>query len=226
MSAVEEDDVTVTVTAPDAKSVDSMWNLNGLKKEVSRLTVRCHKKVGKAHQRLQTATKEVERLTSSGPDDVTLEELEQCPNLEGLEADVQELQNRLTQLNQLEVLLQDFKGKKILLPEHIAALALELQVQDEPPQQAERPAKKEKGPRNMNSFRLPYRRYYTANKTEIRVRKQSATMMMMMMMIEVVGMNINRLGNRAHTNFVFLSPTGWQTGRRQRSIVFVPGTSR
>jgi hypothetical protein len=169
------------------------------------LTVRSHKKVGKAHQRLQTATAEVERLTS-GPD-VTLEELEQCPNLEGLEADVQELQNRLTKLNQLEVLLQDFKGKKVVLPEHIAELALELQVQDEPPQQAERPAKKEKGPRNMNSFRLPYRRYYTANRTEIRVRKRN----------DISGRNHqSSLQSRLHNLCIFLP---CRSANRQKTTI-------
>mmetsp|Transcript_11183 Transcript_11183/g.32291 ORF Transcript_11183/g.32291 Transcript_11183/m.32291 type:complete len:401 (+) Transcript_11183:163-1365(+) len=154
-----------------AVDLDRTWNLGGLRKEVSRLTVRCHKKTGKANDRLRKAREEVERLT--GSDDVTMEELEKCPNLDELEADVEGLKTRLTQLNQLEVLLADVKGKKVVLPEHIAKLALSLEVNDEPPKRSERGPKKKKGPRVMNSSRLPYRRFYTVNKTEIRVGKQA-----------------------------------------------------
>ena len=159
MSADDEDAATATKQS---------WNLGGLKKEVSRLTVRCHKKIGKANQRVQKANLEVDRLTSDP--DVTMEELQQCPNVAGLEQDVVELQTRLQKLNQLEVLLQDIKGKNVELPEHIAELAVELQVQDEPPKREPRGPKKQKGPKNMTAFRLPYRRFYTVDKTEIRVR--------------------------------------------------------
>ena len=147
--------------------IDRTWNLGGLRKEVTRLTLRCHKKTGKANQRLQKAQDEVERLT--GSDDVSMEELEKCPNLDELEAQVEELRTRLAQLNQLEELLADVKGKNVVLPEEIASLAIALEVNDEPPKRQERGPKKKKGPRVMNSFRLPYRRFYTANKTEIRV---------------------------------------------------------
>ena len=80
------------------------------------------------------------------------------------------LRERLTDLNRLEVSIADMKGKKVVLPEHVAQLAIDLDVKDEAPVRQARPPKKEKGPRIMNSFRLPYRRYYTDNKTEIRVR--------------------------------------------------------
>lgn len=155
----------------DAGVVDleRTWNLVGLRKEVARLTVRCHKKTGKANQRLQKAQEEVERLT--GSEDVTMEELEKCPNMDELESQVEELRTRLVQLNQLEVLLADIKGKSAVLPEHIAKLAFSLEVDDAPPQRQERGEKKQKGPRNMASFRLPYRRFYTVNKTEIRVSR-------------------------------------------------------
>jgi hypothetical protein len=160
--------MSATEDTPLTKTFESTWNLGGLKKEVSRLTVRCHKKIGKANQRLQKANDEVGRLTSDP--NVSTEELEACPNIEGLEADLEELRERLTKLNQLEVSMQDIKGKKALLPEHVAELALELQVDDEPPTRKAKPTKKEKGPKNMEAFRLPYRRFYTNNKTEIRVR--------------------------------------------------------
>ena len=159
----EKDEETVVI------DVDRTWNVGGLRKEASRLTVRCHKKVGKASQRLQKAQEEVDRLT--GSEGVTMEELEKCPNVDEFETQLEELRSRLTQLNQLEVLLQDIKGKKTVLSDHIATLAIKLEVQDETPTKPERGPKKEKGPTTMAAFRLPYRRFYTSDKTEIRVRK-------------------------------------------------------
>lgn len=161
----EKDEETVVI------DVDRTWNVGGLRKEVSRLTVRCHKKVGKASQRLQKAQEEVDRLT--GSEGVTMEELEKCPNVDEFETQLEELRSRLTQLNQLEVLLQDIKGKKTVLSDHIATLAIKLEVQDETPTKPERGPKKEKGPTTMAAFRLPYRRFYTSDKTEIRVGKQA-----------------------------------------------------
>lgn len=159
MSAIEEDE--------ELAGINSTWDLGGLRKEVSRLTVRCHKKTGKANERLRKAQQEVERLT--GDDDVTMEELEKCPNLDEMEAQVGELRTRLTQLNELEAMLSDIKGKKTVLPERIVKLVSTLEVNDEPPQRQPRGPKKKKGPKNMSAIRLPYRRFYTMNKTEIRV---------------------------------------------------------
>jgi len=146
------------------------WNVGGLQKEVSRLTVRCHKKIGKARERLDKANQEVERLVSDP--DVSYEELEKCPNIDELTADVKGLQTRLQNLNKLEVRLVELglKGKAVVLPDDVSALAIELDINDTPPPPQEKVTKKEKGPRTMESFRLPYRRYYSENKTEIRVR--------------------------------------------------------
>ena len=161
LSAMEDEEESI--------DIGRTWDLGGLRKEVSRLTVRCHKKTGKANERLRKAQEEVDRLT--GDDDVTMEQLEKCPNLDELEAQVEEIRSRLTQLNQLEVLLADVKGKKGVLPERIAKLAISLEVNDAPPQRQARGPKKQKGPTNMKAFRLPYRRFYTINKTEIRVSR-------------------------------------------------------
>lgn len=179
MTAMEDVDVQVeedqeSHMAPTFTNMDKdrSWNLSGLRKEVSRLTVRCHKKIGKANQRLTKARQEVDRLRTTP--DVSLDKLEKYhTNLEELETDVETLQKRLQQLNQLEVLLQDFKGKNVVLPEHVASLAMTLEVDDAPPATPERGPKKEKGPRLMGKFRRPYRRFYTTNKTEIRVGKQA-----------------------------------------------------
>lgn len=161
LSAMEDDREPV--------DIGRTWDLGGLRKEVSRLTVRCHKRTGKANERLRKAQEEVDRLTSD--DSVTMEELEKCPNLDELEAQVEELRDRLKNLNQLEVTLADIKGKKAVLPERLAKLAISLEVNDEPPNRQPRGPKKQKGPKNMNSFRLPYRRFYSIDKTEIRVSR-------------------------------------------------------
>jgi hypothetical protein len=170
-AATTTDDNDSSSTTETTNTEERTWNLGGLQKEVSRLTVRSHKKIGKARQRLDKANQEVERLTSDP--NVSLEELEECPNVEALEADLEELQTRLKNLNKLEVLLSDVKGKgkNVVLPDHVADLAIQLEINDEPPKADAKVTKKEKGPRNMHSFRLPYRRFYTKNKTEIRVRR-------------------------------------------------------
>lgn len=160
-----------TTADEELVDVDRIWDIGGIRKEVSRLSVRCHKKVGKANERLRKAQEEVDRLTSD--ESVTMEELEKCPNLDELEAQVEELRSRLLQLNQLEVLLADIKGKKKALPEEIVKLATSLEIDDKPPQKQPRGPKKQKGPKSMTAFRLPYRRFYTINKTEIRVGKQA-----------------------------------------------------
>lgn len=167
MSSIDEE--TTTSTSTSDKTIESPWDVGGLRKEVTRLTMRAHKKIGKANQRLTKATAEVERLTSDP--DVSMEELETSshPNLEELQAELTEMQDRLKDLNQLEVLLVDVKGKRVVLPVHVAELALQLQVNDDAPKRAARPPKQEKGPRKMESFRRPYRRFYSENKTEIRV---------------------------------------------------------
>ena len=183
MEDQEQDQATAasTTTSVEKEGEDRKWNLGGLRKEVSRLTVRCHKKIGKANQRIQKAKEEVERLLSKGDDTITDEEFDSCPNIDQLEQDLATLKTRLQQLDQLEVLLQDIKGNKaVVLPDHISSLVLSLQVNDEPltsnpqsPSSSQKKKKKEKGPKNMTSFRRPYRRYYTMNKTEIRVGKQA-----------------------------------------------------
>lgn len=145
------------------------WNIPELKKETSRLTLRCHKKIGKASSRLTQANEQVEELrTNPNP---TLEELESCPNVTLYEQELKELQERLRLLNLLEEKLQNIKkgGKSSELPDDVLVLVLELDVKDEGPQRQEKPkVKKQKGPKTV-APRLPYFRYYTENETEIRV---------------------------------------------------------
>lgn len=166
MTAVDEDEATDTL-----KTLDSTWNVAGLKKEVQRNVLRCHKKASKATQRANAAQTELERLTSSS--DVTMEELEQCPDVESLQLEAEELRSRLGSLQQLEDLLATEKKGTRVLPTEIAELALSLGVNDEPPVREPRGPPKPKGPRSRESSRLPYRRYFTEDQTEIRVGKQA-----------------------------------------------------
>ena len=94
---------------------------------------------------------------------------------------------------------------------NIAALAVQLDVQDEPPQRQRGP-KKQKGPKNMNAFRLPYRRYYTSDKTEVRVRGQ--------IMAGYTNLNFSAL------TIFRNSLLGWEAGTRQRRVVNLAKTSR
>ena len=149
----------------DEKTLESTWNVPELKKEAGRLTLKCHKKIGQASTRLSKANETVEELRTKP--DVTQKELEACPDIKTLETDLAEWKERLAKLNQLEEKLQSVKGKSAVLPEDIASIALGLGVNDAPPI---RPARqpKQKGPR-VEAPRMPYFRYYSKNKTEIRV---------------------------------------------------------
>ncbi|CAB9503141.1 Domain of unknown function (DUF814) [Seminavis robusta] len=156
------------------KTVDSEWDIKGLKQEVSRHILRSHKKIGKASTKIQKAQELVEKLTAD--ENATLEQLEACPNLDALELELQELQARLRGLNQLDEELAAVGGpKKQILPQEIAQSALDLGVNDQPPARQPRGPRKVKGPRTKNppKTRLPYRRFYTQDKTEIRVGKQA-----------------------------------------------------
>ena len=156
-----------------SKTIDSEWNMGGLKKEVQRQLMRCHKKVGKAHERLEKAKVVVEEL-STNPN-ALLEDLEKCPNVDALESDLQELKNRLQSLNALETILGEIKAKKgsIVLPKKAAELAIDLGLDDKPPSRPERGPPKKKGPRSSEPHRLPYRRYYSFENIEIRVGKKA-----------------------------------------------------
>ena len=156
------------------KTLESEWDLQGLKQEVSRVTMRTHKKVDKTSMKLRKAKEMVDKLRAN--ENATMAQLEACPNVDAIEHDLQEIRKRLQQLNQLnELLLEPMNhknGKLVVLPEETAQLALELGVDDAPPQRQPRgPKKQKKGPRQKNppKTRLPYRRFYTVDKTEIRV---------------------------------------------------------
>eukprot|EP00957_Ditylum_brightwellii_P113782 8674886-Ditylum_brightwellii.AAC.1 len=165
MMTVDDDEVGSESDA-DAKTVESTWNIPGLKKEAARLTLRCHKKIGKASTRLEGAKVKVEELKTDP--DATLEQLEQCPDVGAMEAELDYLRTRLTKLNELEGMLTSVSKKNSVLPEEMALLAIELDVNDEPPKrQPQNKKTKKKGPKTQEP-RKPYRKYFSKNNTEIR----------------------------------------------------------
>ena len=170
MTAVDNDDNTVGETT---KSFTCTWNIASLKKEVQRLIQRSHKKVAKASIRLAQAQAHVEELRTQ-PEEITIEDLQACPNVEAVAMELNELQERLLKLNQLEGLLQTESKRTGILPEPTVTLALDLGVSDEsttkiPP----RGPGKANGPQSTSKTRLPYRRYYSHNNIEIRVGKKA-----------------------------------------------------
>lgn len=167
MGTVDDDDDD----ARNERTIHSVWNLAGLKKEVARHILRSHKKIGKARTRLTKAQQVVQDLMDK--DNATDQELDACPNIELMEYESQQLQQRLLQLNELEQALVGLKDipKQTVLPESIATLCLTLGVSDTPPARPPRTPKK-RGPRTT-SPRLPYRKFFTENQTEIRVGKQA-----------------------------------------------------
>ncbi len=151
------------------KNLESTWDVPELRKEIARLVLRCMKKIGKASSSLSKANEIVEELRTNP--DTTQEELEACPDVRSLENNLADLKDRLAKLNRLEEKLPK-KGKNVVLPEDVASLALELEVNDAPPKRAPRGPKKKKGPRTETP-RKPYFKYYSSNKTEIRVGRRS-----------------------------------------------------
>lgn len=167
MMALDDEEVS-----PSAKTAASVWNIPGLKKESARLTLRTHKKIGKVTTRFQKARALADDLMTNP--DATLDELEACPNIEALQLELDQLRSRLSKLNTLEELLKTgvTKKKESTLPAEIADLVLDLGVNDEPPKAQPRGPKKKKGPKT-EAKRQPFKRYYSANKTEIRVGKRA-----------------------------------------------------
>lgn len=167
MSAVEDDE-----TAWNEKTVDSTWNVTGLKKEVQRLILRCHKKIGKSSQRVSQAQMQLDQLMADK--NASLSDLEKCPDVDALTVELDEFRARLHKLNVLEqALAAEKKGTHRTLSAEVVELVRELGVNDEPPVPQPRPLKKQKGPRVTESSRKPYRRYFSAQQVEIRVGKQA-----------------------------------------------------
>ena len=150
-----------------------------------------------AEEQLEKLKAEIDASASDEVDDELLEKLENAPNIEDHRKEMTELQSRLRKLNWLEEHLakSPLKGKKIMSLEDLQKTEIgsqlveyvtELEINDDENQKQKRKeademrkrAKQQKaentnGGGNASGPRLPYRRYYTENKVEIKVGKQA-----------------------------------------------------
>mmetsp|Transcript_21851 Transcript_21851/g.46147 ORF Transcript_21851/g.46147 Transcript_21851/m.46147 type:complete len:412 (+) Transcript_21851:83-1318(+) len=133
------------------------FNIQALKKETTRLTLRAHKKVGKVSTRIRAAEAQYEKLrvaidesTSEELDEKLMQQLEQAPNVEQYKVQMKELQDRLQKLNWLEEQFSKspLKSKKVLPVEDLKTLSpegeqvlqyvLELDINDDESQKQKR----------------------------------------------------------------------------------------
>uniref|UniRef100_A0A7S1BVA7 NFACT RNA-binding domain-containing protein n=1 Tax=Corethron hystrix TaxID=216773 RepID=A0A7S1BVA7_9STRA len=163
-ASAESDDATNA--APKSLSVP------GLKKETSRLLLRCQKKLIKANERRAKALhrweSSEEYLTCPDPSSLPLPE-----PVASVDETLAPLQRRLSSLFDLESALAALPGKSPALPSDVLALIEALEVTDAPPVRPPPGPKKPKGPRASASVRLPYRRFYAESGVEIRVGKSA-----------------------------------------------------
>ena len=133
------------------------FNIPALKKETTRLTLRTHKKIGKASTRVRAAEEQIDKLRvaidaseSDEVDEKLLQKLEDAPNVEQYKVELKELQTRLQQLNWLEEQFgkSPLKSKKNLssedmqttIPqgEKVLQYILELDISDDESQKQKR----------------------------------------------------------------------------------------
>ncbi|KAL7525423.1 hypothetical protein ACHAWF_001355, partial [Thalassiosira exigua] len=188
------------------------YNVPLLKKETTRLTLRTHKKIGKASTRLRAAEEQYDKLRvamDASPteelDEELLQRLEQAPNVEQFASELEELRARLKKLNWLEDQFgkSPLKRKKTLSVEDLQKLVPdgaqvvqyveELEISDDESQKKKRIEADERNRRSKaekaaklkdennvpQGGRLPYRRYYTEQKVEIRVSERARGQMML-----------------------------------------------
>ena len=94
MMAVDDNDSSEE--GDEQRSIDSEWDVSGLKAETQRMYDRAIKKTSKSSKRVADARQRAEELMSDP--DASVEALEACPNVDALEAELAELQNRLKKL--------------------------------------------------------------------------------------------------------------------------------
>jgi hypothetical protein len=124
-----------------------IWNIGSLKNQVNRLIMSSYKKMGKV-------TVEPASSTNSPIVESTNEEVS---------SNFKDLQSRHEKLLQLESLLQSEATTKGILSPSVIDLILELEIKAGKAVTQKPPTKK------SVTKRLPYRRYYTRDQTEIRV---------------------------------------------------------
>ena len=101
------------------------------------------------------------------------EVLESCPNVDELRQDMDKIKARLSILTTLEESFKSLKSKNDDRYESLALQTLELGINDQPPPQAPKGPKKQKGPRKQ-APRKPYNLYRSLEGIEIRVGRSSS----------------------------------------------------
>jgi hypothetical protein len=164
VTTTDDDESSITKNESTNKTMSSVWNIPGLKKELHRRIQRAHKKVGQYHRRIQRCN----NGTNVGIEN---------EDIGIITSELLFVQNTLQQLNLLEELISTSLGSKrsdMVLPEHIARLAVELEISDAPPDRPPRGDYKKKGPRTTKvEPRQPYRKYISCDNIEIRVGKRA-----------------------------------------------------
>jgi predicted ribosome quality control (RQC) complex YloA/Tae2 family protein len=157
---------TVLGEKDDNINLERKWDIKGLKLEVNRSYMRTFKKVGKANEKLTKALVEYNDIINTP--DASQERMEECPNPEILQADLNMLQQTLSKLSYLEEELKSVKSTGNEKFPALASLAEELGVSDVPPPAQERGPKKVKA-KPASGPRKPYHVYTGLDGIEIRV---------------------------------------------------------
>ena len=149
-----------------AVAADKVWDIKSLKLEVNRVYMRTFKKVGKANERLTKALVEYNEVLNTP--DVSIQRMEDCPNPDVLQNELNALQETLAKLVYLEEELKSVKSVGNDKFPALASLAIELGVSDSSPPVQERGPKKVKGKQPLGP-RKPYHVYTGFDGIEIRV---------------------------------------------------------
>lgn len=160
---------TTAKAAPEDSKPLADWDLAGLKSEARRQADRAMKKVGKATTRLRKAHETAEALMND--EDSSLEDLEGCPDVKVIEAQVEELRSRAVALNDLNDALSKLRSTSDESFADLVATALSLGVKDAAPPKPPRGPRKQKG--QPSKSRLPYITYTSADGIDIRVGRKS-----------------------------------------------------
>ena len=145
---------------------EKKWDIKSLKLEVNRVYMRTFKKVGQANERLSKALIEYDNVINDP--NASMKRMEDCPNPEALQTDLNTLKDKLTKLIYLEEELKSVKSVGNEKFPALADLAVELGVSDVSPPVQERGPKKIKA-KAPTGPRKPYLVYSGSNGIEIRV---------------------------------------------------------
>lgn len=158
-----------TTQDPSTKPVEE-WDVAGLKSEAQRQLDRAVKKVGKTTTKLREAREAVDALMSN--DGATLEDLEKCPDVDAIAAELEELRAKSRALSDFCDGLKGIKSAGNPAFAGLVSTAVELGVGDAPPPRQPRGPKKKKGPKT-SAPRKPYWTYKSIDGVDIRVGRKS-----------------------------------------------------